>query len=61
MKRKFGKWYILIPIGLFINSGAILLTQVENTPDLLSRILLGVGTGLIGLPFILRKIKPTGC
>lgn len=58
MKQKFGKWFILIPIGLFFLSGTMIITQFTNTPDVVSGLLFGIGIGLIALPFILKKIKP---
>lgn len=59
MKQKFGKWFVLIPIGLFFLAGTIGILQFKNMSDLTRGLLFGIGIGLIALPFILKKIKPT--
>jgi cyanate permease len=59
MKQKFGKSFILIPIGLFFLAGTLLFTQFENTSDMVKGLLFGIGIGLILLPFIVKKIKPS--
>lgn len=59
MKRKFGKQFVLIPVGLFFLAGTLTLSQFQNIPDLLKGLLFGIGIGLIALPFILKRINPT--
>lgn len=60
MKQKFGKRFVLIPIGLFFISGTLAVSQFAQLPDLLRGLLFGTGIGLMVLPFIYRKIKPSG-
>jgi hypothetical protein len=61
MKQKFGKRFILIPIGLFVISGTLILSQLTNTPDLIKGISFGVGIGLTALPIFLKKLKQVSC
>lgn len=60
MKQKFGKRFVLIPIGLFLIAGTLILTQFLPVPDLVSGLLFGTAIGLMVLPFLYRKIKPIG-
>lgn len=59
MKQQFGKWHILIPVGLCFLAGAITITQFNIMPDSIKGILFGIGIGIMALPFILKKIKPS--
>lgn len=60
MKQKFGKLFVLIPIGLLLISTTIIAMKTMNLPDSLAGILFGIGIGLEVLPFILsKKIKET--
>lgn len=61
MKQKFGKRFILMPIGLFLISGTIAVAQFNHVPDSMKGVLMGIGIGLIALPLLLKKLKPTSC
>lgn len=58
MKHRFGKAFVLIPIGLFLLSGTILITQFTPMPDIARGLLFGIGIGLMILPYLIRKVKP---
>jgi hypothetical protein len=60
MKQKFAKPFVLIPIGLFLLSGTLAVSQFAQLPDLVRGLLFGTGIGLMLLPFLYRKIKPSG-
>lgn len=60
MKQNFGKYFILIPIGLFFLAGSTIIAQFVNVSDNGKGILFGIGVGLILLPFILKKFKSKG-
>lgn len=57
MKQKFGKSFILIPIGLFISAVALTVLVTMQVPDFLIGALMGAGIGLASLPFIVMKVK----
>lgn len=58
MKQKFGKSFVLIPIGLFLISAALTASVTLQLSDFLLGIAMGTGIGLALLPFILsKKIK----
>ena len=61
MKQKFGKSFMLIPIGLFLLSGTMAITHFKIIPDIVSGLLFGIGIGiaLMVLPFIFKRIRPT--
>ncbi len=61
MKQKFEKSFVLIPIGLCWNSTVLAISHFKTMPDLVTGILTGVGIGLMVLPFIFKKFKPTSC
>jgi hypothetical protein len=58
-KQKFGKSFMLIPIGLFLLSGIMAITRFKTIPNIVSGFLFGTGIGLMMLPFIFKRIKPT--
>ena len=53
MKRKFGKLFILIPIGLFLISCALIVSQRTQLPDSIKGILFGFPIGIMIMPFML--------
>ncbi|MBB5619343.1 hypothetical protein HDE69_000379 [Pedobacter cryoconitis] len=58
MKQRFGKLFVLIPIGIFLISFAMMAMKVMKLPDSLTGMIFGIGIGLELLPFILsRKVK----
>lgn len=57
MKQTFGKFSILIPVGLFFLSGALIANNFIPLGDLIKGCLMGAGIGLIILPFLLTKVK----
>lgn len=57
MKQKFGKSFILIPIGLLISAAALTTLVTSQVPDFLIGALMGAGIGLASLPFIVMKVK----
>lgn len=58
MKQKFGKLFILMPIGLFLISASMIAMKTMALPDSLTGMIFGIGIGLELLPFILmKKIK----
>lgn len=58
MKQRFGKLFILIPIGIFLISAAMIAMKIMKLPDSLVGLVFGIGIGLKLLPFILsRKVK----
>ena len=59
MKQKFGKLFMLIPIGLFLISGTMAITHFKIVPDIVSGLLFGIGIALMVLPFIFKRIGPT--
>ncbi len=59
MKQKFGKSFMLIPIGLFLLSGTMAITHFKIIPDIVSGLLFGIGIALMVLPFIFKRIRPT--
>jgi hypothetical protein len=52
MKKKFGRSFILIPIGLFVLAGTLLLSTLTALADPVKGMLFGVATSLLLLPFI---------
>ena len=61
MKQRFGKLFILIPTGLFFLSATIAITHFTDISDGVRGLLFGIGIGLIALPIIYKRIKPTSC
>lgn len=59
MKQKFGKWFMLVPIGLFFMSGTMVITHFEPLPDGVKGLLYGVGFGFMVLFFVSQKLSPT--
>lgn len=59
MKQKFGKSFMLIPIGLFLLSGTMAITHFKIVSDIVSGLLFGIGIALMVLPFIFKRIGPT--
>lgn len=57
MKQKFGNSYIFLPIGLLVFSGALIKNHFYAPSDLLAGALVGIGVGLMLLPFILWKMR----
>lgn len=57
MKQKFGKYFFLVPLGLFVLSLSLILRQFSHLPDLTSGLITGAGLGLTLLPFVIRKMK----
>lgn len=57
MKQRFGKLFVLIPIGIFLISSAMIAMKMTSTslPDSLIGMIFGIGIGLELLPFILSK------
>lgn len=60
MKQKFEKRFVLIPIGLFLISGTLIVAKFQPMPDLVRGLLFGTGFGLMILPFLYRKIRLNG-
>jgi hypothetical protein len=58
MKQKMGKRFILIPIGLTIISGALIIAHYTHLPDALRGIIMGFGIGLMILPLAFKNNKP---
>ena len=54
MKRRFGKHFYLIPLGLFISSLTVVLFRFTEGSDLVKGLGVGVGIGLMLVPFIKR-------
>lgn len=61
MKRKFGKQFILIPIGLALMSCTILVSQRTQVSDSLKGLFYGIPFGIMLLPFILTRFRRTSC
>ncbi|KQC00713.1 hypothetical protein [Pedobacter sp. Hv1] len=59
MQQKFEKRFVLIPMGLFLISGTFIVAQFQAMPDLVRGLLFGTGFGLMLLPFLYKKIKPS--
>ena len=57
MKQKFGKSFVLIPIGLFVSAAALTAMVTMQVPDFLIGAVIGTGIGLASLPFIITKVK----
>lgn len=57
MKQKFGKSFVLVPIGLFFIALTLILSREIVLPDVIRGFSLGVGLGLMILAFIFRKIR----
>ena len=57
MKQDLRKWLWLLPIGLLIISGRILLNKYASITDFSNGLLFGVGVGLIALLFVHKKMK----
>ena len=53
MKNKFGRSFILMPIGLFLLASTLLLSSLSTLADPIKGGLFGIAIGLILLPFIL--------
>jgi len=51
MKNKFGRSFILMPIGLFLLAGTLLLSSLSTLADPIKGGLFGIAIGLI-LPFL---------
>jgi hypothetical protein len=60
MKQKFGRSFILIPIGLFFIALTVIISRKIAMPDVVRGLSIGVGLGLMILAFILRKMRPAG-
>lgn len=58
MQQKFGRSFVLIPIGLFIIALTAILSRKIAMPDMIRGLSMGVGLGLMILAFVRRKIKP---
>lgn len=58
MKQKFGRSFVLIPIGLFFIALTFILSRKIEMPDVIRGFSMGVGLGLMILAFVVRKIKP---
>jgi len=58
MKQRFGKLFILIPIGLCWISTFLAISHFKTMPDFMLGSLMGAGIGLMILPFILKRIRP---
>lgn len=58
MKQHFGKYFVLIPIGLLLISGALTALVTLKISDSLLGIIMGIGIGVAALPFIIMKVKP---
>jgi hypothetical protein len=54
MKQRFGKHFYLIPAGLFITALSLILFRFIAAPDPVKGLSIGVGIGLMLIPFIKR-------
>ncbi len=54
MKQRFGKYFFLIPLGLFISALSVILFRYVSAPDMVLGALFGAGIGLMLLAFIKR-------
>jgi hypothetical protein len=61
MKRKSGKQFILIPIGLFLTSCAFLISQRSEISDAVKGVVFGIPIGIMLFPFILTRFKKANC
>ena len=59
MKQRFGKLFILIPIGLVLMACALIVFQLTQLSDALKGILFGLAIGIMLIPFTLRRFKHT--
>jgi hypothetical protein len=59
MQKKFGRSFVLIPIGLFFIALTLIFSREIAMPDVIRGFSLGVGIGLMILAFMLRKIRPS--
>lgn len=57
MKQKFGKSFVLVPIGLFFIALSLILARAIALPDVIRGLSMGVGIGLMLLAFILPKVR----
>jgi hypothetical protein len=57
MQQKFGRSFVLIPIGLFFIALTLILSRAIGLPDMIKGFSLGVGIGLMILAFTFRKIR----
>lgn len=55
IKSRTGKWFLLIPAGLFLIACALYVTQYSHCPDAVKGILFGISIGLLSIPFIARS------
>ncbi|MEE1946778.1 hypothetical protein VRU48_16760 [Pedobacter sp. KR3-3] len=58
MKQRFGKLFILMPIGLLLISAALVAFVSLKISDGLLGFIMGIGIGLALLPFVILKLKP---
>jgi hypothetical protein len=61
MKRKPRKQFILIPIGLFFTSCALLISQRTEISDAVKGVIFGIPIGIMLFPFILTRFKKANC
>ncbi|WP_162903153.1 hypothetical protein [Taibaiella koreensis] len=61
MKQHFGKYFFLIPLGLFISAASLILFRYVSAPDMVRGLSLGTGIGLMLLAFIKqpKQARPT--
>lgn len=50
---------ILIPLGILLIAMALLLEHFLELPDVLYGSLMGIGIGILIVPLMCKKIKPT--
>ena len=56
MKQKFGRSFVLVPIGLFFIALTMILSREIAMPDVIRGFSVGLGIGLMILAFIFRKV-----
>jgi hypothetical protein len=57
MKQKFGKSFILIPIGLFVMAGTFIVSRYTPLTDTEVGFAMGAGLGLIIVAFYRRRLN----
>lgn len=57
MQQKFGRSFVLIPIGLFFIALTLILSRAIVLSDMVKGLFTGVGIGLMILAFIFRKTR----
>lgn len=61
MRSRFNYLSTLFPIGLLVNSIALIIAQRTTLPDFVKGSFFGIGIGILLLPFFFKNKKTTSC